>query len=92
VVVDLYLSAVWLAWRHLPRPPGVDADGVAMVVLRAANDAVAALAGGFETAQRLAIRHEEAGPATPPLPAVACGPGCARCTTGVWLSSSGSGR
>jgi hypothetical protein len=59
-VVDLYLSATWVAWRHLPRPAGAHPDDVATTVLRAANDAIVALADGFETAQRQAIRHEEA--------------------------------
>ncbi len=59
-VVDLYLSATWVAWRHLPRPASAHPDDVATTVLRAANDAIAALADGFETAQRQAIRHEEA--------------------------------
>lgn len=59
-VVDLYLSATWLAWRHLPRPAGADTDDVATTVLRAVNDAIAALADGYESGQRLAIRYEEA--------------------------------
>jgi hypothetical protein len=60
-VVDLYLSATWVAWPHLPRPSGANtADDVATVVLRATNDAIVALAEGHESAQRLAIRHEEA--------------------------------
>jgi hypothetical protein len=59
-VVDLYLSATWVAWRHLPRPPNTDTNDVAMAVLRAANDAIVALVEGYESAQRTAIRHEEA--------------------------------
>jgi hypothetical protein len=59
VVVDLYLSATWLAWRELP--VGLDDPrGVGEAVLRVANDAVGALADGYESAQRQAIRHEEA--------------------------------
>jgi hypothetical protein len=59
-VVDLYLSATWVSWRHLPRPAGAKIEDVATAVLRAANDAVGALADGYEAAQRRAIRHEEA--------------------------------
>jgi hypothetical protein len=59
-VVDLYLSATWVAWRHLPRPAGTDTDEVATVVLRATNDAIVALISGYENAQRTAIRQEEA--------------------------------
>jgi hypothetical protein len=59
-LVDLYLSATWVAWRHLPRPAGSDTNNVATAVLRAANDAIVALVDGYESAQRTAIRHEEA--------------------------------
>jgi sugar diacid utilization regulator len=59
-VIDLHLSATWVAWRHLPRPRGSNPDDVATIVLRAANDAITALADGYETAQRRAIRQEEA--------------------------------
>jgi hypothetical protein len=58
-VVGLYLSATWLAWRDLPVGPD-DMRGVGEAVLRVANDAVGALADGYESAQRQAIRHEEA--------------------------------
>jgi GGDEF-like domain/PucR C-terminal helix-turn-helix domain len=59
VIVDLYLSATWLAWRELPVGRD-DLRGVGEAVLRVANDAVGALADGYESAQRQAIRHEEA--------------------------------
>lgn len=59
-LVDLYLSATWLAWPHLPRPSGGPNDKAASAVMRAANDAIVALIMGYESAQRLAIRHEEA--------------------------------
>lgn len=60
VVVDLYLSATWVSWPHLPRAPGAPIEDVATAVLRAANDAVGALADGYEKAQRSAIRQQEA--------------------------------
>jgi sugar diacid utilization regulator len=61
-LVDLYLSATWRLWRELP------ADGYAPAVLRAAvlavlhaaDDAVAAAAGGFERAYLSVARREEA--------------------------------
>jgi hypothetical protein len=62
-LVDLYLSANWLAWRDLP---AVMAAGgkeqistVAQAILRAADDAVVALAEGYDEAQRLMLRREE---------------------------------
>lgn len=63
-LVDLYLSATWRAWRELPAVR--DAPDVASLhtageaVLRAADDAVAAAAEGFQAAGRWAIRREEA--------------------------------
>jgi DNA-binding PucR family transcriptional regulator len=59
-VVDLYLSATWIAWKHLPRPPRRDTDAIAAAVLRATNDAIVALAEGYDSAQRQAIRVQEA--------------------------------
>ena len=61
-LVDLYLSATWRLWRELP------ADGYSTTVLRgavlavlhAADDAVAAAAGGFERAYLSVARREEA--------------------------------
>jgi hypothetical protein len=62
--VDIYLSATWLAWPVLP---GVkDANGtdalrrVGERVFRAVDASVVAVAEGYEAAQRLAIRREEA--------------------------------
>ena len=61
-LVDLYLSATWRLWRDLPGP----ADSVAtlrasgLAVLRAADDAVAAAAEGFERAHLSIARREEA--------------------------------
>jgi hypothetical protein len=62
-LVDLYLSANWLAWRDLPAV--IAAGGkeqistVAQAILRAADDAVVALAEGYDEAQRLMLRREE---------------------------------
>ena len=61
-LVDLYLSATWRLWRDLPGA----ADSVAalrasgLAVLRAADDAVAAAAEGFERAHLSIARREEA--------------------------------
>ncbi len=63
-LVDLYLSATWRAWRALPAvrdaadPHAIHDVGEA--VLRAADDAVAAAAEGYQAAGRWAIRREEA--------------------------------
>ncbi|HSS88377.1 MAG TPA: helix-turn-helix domain-containing protein [Streptosporangiaceae bacterium] len=60
-LVDLFLSATWRLWRKLPAgtsPTAVRAAGLA--VLRAADDAVAAAAEGFERALLTVARREEA--------------------------------
>jgi PucR C-terminal helix-turn-helix domain/GGDEF-like domain len=60
-LIDLYLSATWRLWRALPAgtsPTAVRAAGLA--VLRAADDAVAAAAEGFERALLTVARREEA--------------------------------
>ena len=60
-LVDLFLSATWRLWRELPAdtsPAAVRAAGLA--VLRAADDAVAAAAEGFERALLTVARREEA--------------------------------
>ena len=61
-LVDLYLSATWRLWRELPggtgSPAALRAAGLA--VLRAADDAVAAAAGGFERGYLSVARREEA--------------------------------
>ena len=61
--VDLYLSATWRLWRTLEaeglgrgRRRSVDVEAL----FRSADDAVAAVAKGFEEAQRRAIRRDEA--------------------------------
>lgn len=62
--VDIYLSATWLAW---PLLPGVaDATRTESLrrigerIFRAADASIVAVAEGYEVAQRLAIRREEA--------------------------------
>ena len=60
-LVDLFLSATWRLWRELPAgtsPTALRAAGLA--VLRAADDAVAAAAEGFERALLTVARREEA--------------------------------
>jgi sugar diacid utilization regulator len=60
-LIDLYLSATWRLWRELPAGTSttvVRAAGLA--VLRAADDAVAAAAEGFERALLTVARREEA--------------------------------
>jgi hypothetical protein len=66
-LVDLFLSATWRLWRELPAAPGPAGQGPAaalraagLAVLRAADDAVAAAAEGFERARLSAARREEA--------------------------------
>ncbi len=62
-LIDLYLSATWLAWSSLPGVrDAVGADAVRTVgeaVFRAADAAVTALAEGYEEAQRWSVRREE---------------------------------
>jgi sugar diacid utilization regulator len=60
-LVDLFLSATWRLWRELPAETSVTALRAAgLAVLRAADDAVAAAAGGFERAHLSVARREEA--------------------------------
>jgi hypothetical protein len=62
-LIDLYLSATWLTWRELPTVAGASAATVhatAESVLRAADDAIVALAEGYDRAQRVVMRQEEA--------------------------------
>lgn len=63
-VLDLYLSAAWRLWRHLPavqyattNPDAVVAAGE--VMLRAVDDVAAALANGYQVARRGLIRAQE---------------------------------
>jgi GGDEF-like domain/PucR C-terminal helix-turn-helix domain len=63
-VVDAYLTVTWQAWDQLPAARAAGSVGavhsVARAVLRAADDAAAALADGYERAQRISVRREEA--------------------------------
>ena len=60
-LVDLFLSATWRLWRELPSGTSVTALSAAgLAVLRAADDAVAAAAEGFERASLTVARREEA--------------------------------
>jgi sugar diacid utilization regulator len=63
-LVDLYLSATWLSWSQLPgvgRASGMrQLRSVGEAVFRAVDGSIGALAEGYEAAQRLAIRQEEA--------------------------------
>jgi DNA-binding PucR family transcriptional regulator len=62
--VDAYLTVTWQAWDQLPaaRAAGTASAvrSVARAVLRAADDAAAALADGYERARRITVRREEA--------------------------------
>ncbi|WP_148616366.1 PucR family transcriptional regulator [Nocardioides rubriscoriae] len=66
-LVDLYLSACWRLWEELDLVDGsavasADASQVraaGLAVLRAADDAVAALAEGFQLARNDLSRHQE---------------------------------
>ena len=60
-LVDLFLSATWRLWRELPAGTSLAAVRAAgLAVLRAADDAVAAAAEGFEHAHLTVARREEA--------------------------------
>ncbi len=62
-VLDLYLSATWRLWAEInTRAARSNASAVAAAasaMFRAADDAAAALAAGYERAQRRTIRLEE---------------------------------
>lgn len=59
-LVDVYLGATRLAWTDLPGGDTPRRHDVTAAVLRAANEAVVALADGYDDAHRSAIRAEEA--------------------------------
>ena len=64
-LVDLYLSAAWRLWRHLPEVINASADPTAVVLagevmLRAADDAVAILTEGYQLARRDLVRAQAA--------------------------------
>lgn len=63
-LLDLYLSAAWRLWPHLPRvrEAASDPDGVVTagsVMLHAADDVVAALTEGYQLARRALVRAQE---------------------------------
>lgn len=62
-VIDLYLSATWLAWPSLPGVQSTTgASGLRRVgesVFRAADAVITAVAEGYEEAQRWSLRREE---------------------------------
>jgi len=59
-LTDLFLSATWRLWRELPAGTSATAVRAAgLSVLRAADDAVAAAAEGFERALLTVARREE---------------------------------
>jgi sugar diacid utilization regulator len=59
-LTDLFLSATWRLWRELPTGTSATAVRAAgLAVLRAADDAVAAAAEGFERALLTVARREE---------------------------------
>jgi hypothetical protein len=59
-VVDVHLGATRLAWTDLIDATTPRAHDVTAAILAAANDAIVALADGFDDAHRFAIRAEEA--------------------------------
>jgi GGDEF-like domain/PucR C-terminal helix-turn-helix domain len=63
-LVDIYLSATWLAWPRLPGVVAAEAKNalqrVGERIFRAADASIVAAAEGYEAAHRLAIRQEEA--------------------------------
>ena len=64
LLIDLYLSATWRVWRKLPTVErarsATAAIALAETVLRVADDAVAAVAAGYDEARDATIRQEEA--------------------------------
>ncbi|APE38659.1 hypothetical protein BOX37_23455 [Nocardia mangyaensis] len=64
-LVDLYLSATWRLWSHLPAVTAAASDlrsihAVGETVMRAAGDAVAAVNDGYQVARQSVIRRQEA--------------------------------
>lgn len=63
-LIDLYSSSAWRLWRHLPVVQQGDSDPGSVVtagevMLRAVDDAIAALAEGYQLAQHDLIRAQE---------------------------------
>ncbi len=64
-LVDLYLSAAWRLWRHLPEVVGAASDPAAVVragevMLRSVDDAIAMLIEGYQLARRDLVRSQVA--------------------------------
>lgn len=64
-LLDLYLSAGWRLWRHLPPVAQADRDPAGVVaagevMLHAVDDVVAVLAEGYQLARRALVRAQEA--------------------------------
>ena len=66
-LIDLYLSAVWRLWPHLPALRVALAAGdpdqvseLAVGVMRVSDSVVVAVGEGYQRARRLALRAEEA--------------------------------
>jgi hypothetical protein len=63
-LLDLFLSATWRLWRAIVREgDGATSEALAAVadsLFRSSDDTVQALGAGYQRAQRLAIRREEA--------------------------------
>ncbi|WP_111767445.1 PucR family transcriptional regulator [Nakamurella deserti] len=64
-LVDLYLSAAWRLWRHLPEVVAARDDPAAVVqagevMLRSVDDAVAVLIEGYQLARRDLVRSQVA--------------------------------
>ncbi|GAA2701983.1 helix-turn-helix domain-containing protein [Nonomuraea recticatena] len=63
-IIDVHLSATWLAWPVLPGIARVrrveDLRAAGEAVFRAADRSIVALVEGYEAAQRMVIRREEA--------------------------------
>ena len=64
-LLDLYLSAAWRLWRHLPAVAGAAQDPAAVVragevMLRAADDVVAVLTEGYQLARRELVATQAA--------------------------------
>lgn len=62
-LLDLYLSAAWRLWEHLPEVIAADQDPAGVVragraMLRATDDAVAALTQGYQLARRDVMQAE----------------------------------
>ena len=64
-LVDLYLSAAWRLWRHLPEVMAAEDDPAGVVragelMLRSVDDAVAVLIEGYQLARRDLVRSQVA--------------------------------